>query len=134
MKKKLSWLFQIIIAAIYLQTLFYKFSGAEESIYIFSTLGIEPVGRYFAGISELVVAILLFIPSLAGLGALMSLGVIGGAILSHLFVLGIEVQGDGGWLFILACIIFVGSLFVCYFRLEETRALKNKYAPFLPFP
>lgn len=113
---KASWLLQIIVAIILLQTLFFKFTGAEESVYIFSTLGLEPWGRYASGIAELIAAILLLVPGYAGCGALLSLGVISGAILSHLTRLGIEVKGDGGLLFGLAVTVFVCSLLILVIR------------------
>jgi hypothetical protein len=116
---KLSWLLQLIVAVILLQTLFFKFTGAEESIYIFSTLGLEPWGRYASGVAELIAAILLLVPGYAAFGALLSVGVITGAIVSHLTVLGIEVKGDGGLLFALALVVFVGSLAILALRWRE---------------
>lgn len=100
---------RVIAAIILLQTLYFKFTGAEESIYIFTTVGMEPWGRIGSGIAELIASILILMPRTAWLGALMSLGVISGAIFFHLTILGIEVQGDGGYLFILALIVFVCS-------------------------
>ena len=44
-----SWLLQLVAAGILLQTLFFKFTGAEESVYIFTTLGVEPWGRIRVG-------------------------------------------------------------------------------------
>lgn len=99
---KWHWPLQIIAAGILLQTLFFKFSGAPESVYIFTTVGIEPWGRIGTAVAELVAAALLLIPALKHFGALLALGIMGGAILSHLTILGIEVQGDGGLLFGLA--------------------------------
>ncbi len=116
---KLSWLLQIAVAVILLQTLYFKFSGAEESVYIFSTLGLEPWGRYGSGVVELVAAVLLLVPGFAAYGAVLSLGVISGAILSHLTQLGIEVKGDGGLLFLLAILVFVGSAIVLAIRWRE---------------
>lgn len=101
------WVLRAVAALIMLQSLFFKFSGAEESIYIFTTVGMEPVGRYGSGITELIASILLLIPSLSWLGALLGVGVISGAIFFHLTKLGIEVQGDGGYLFFLAVVVFV---------------------------
>lgn len=98
---------RLIAAAILAQTLFFKFSGAEESVWIFQQLGAEPWGRLGSGAAELVCVILLLIPSTAWLGALGGLGVISGAIFSHIFLLGIEVKGDGGLLFYLALVVFV---------------------------
>ncbi len=103
----LSWVLRIIAAIILGQTLFFKFSGAEESKYIFSTLGMEPAGRYGSGVAELIAVVLLLIPGTAAWGALLGLGVISGALVSHLTVLGIEVKGDGGLLFYLAVAVFV---------------------------
>jgi len=114
-----SWVAQVIVAGILLQTLFFKFTAAEESIYIFQTLGLEPWGRIGSGVAELIAAILLLIPATVTVGALLAGGVIIGAIASHLTVLGIEVQGDGGLLFILACTVLVGSLLILILRRRE---------------
>ena len=111
-----SWLFQITAAAILLQTLYFKFTGAEESVYIFSTLGAEPAGRIGSGVVELIASILLLVPATTTLGALLAMGVMAGAILSHLTVLGIEVQGDGGLLFGLALAVFASAAIVLVLR------------------
>jgi len=95
----LSWILRILPAAILLQTLFFKFTGAPESIYIFETLRMEPWGRIGSGIAELIAALLLLLPKTRIYGAILALGVMAGAIVSHLTKLGIEVQGDGGLLF-----------------------------------
>jgi hypothetical protein len=108
-QKKLSWAIQLVVAAILAQTLFFKFTAAPESVYIFSKLGMEPYGRIGSGVAELIAAILLLTPSTVVYGALIALGVITGAIASHLGPLGIVVQDDGGLLFGLACIVFAGS-------------------------
>jgi hypothetical protein len=114
-----SWAFQLVAAAILLQTLFFKFTASEESVYIFSTLHMEPVGRIGSGVAELIASILLLIPSTAALGAMLAMGVMAGAIASHLTVLGIEVKGDGGLLFALALIVFVSSGLVLLIRRTE---------------
>ncbi len=106
-KSIFNWALRLIPAIIFLQTLFFKFTGAPESVYIFETLGLEPVGRIGSGIAELIAAVLLIIPRTTWMGALLGLGVISGAIFSHLTKLGIEVQGDGGLLFGLAVVVFV---------------------------
>lgn len=116
---KASWLLQIVVAIILLQTLFFKFTGAEESVYIFSTLGLEPWGRYASGVAELIAAVLLLVPGYVPYGALLSLGVISGAIMSHLTKLGIEVKGDGGLLFALAVTVFVCSVAILVIRRGE---------------
>jgi hypothetical protein len=116
---RLSWLLQIVVAVILLQTLFFKFTGAEESIYIFTTVGAEPWGRYGSGVMELVAAVLLLIPSTVALGAALAAGVGVGAVFSHLTVLGIDVKGDGGLLFGLACVVLAGSALVLALHRRE---------------
>jgi putative oxidoreductase len=107
--RTLSWVLRLTAAVILVQTLFFKFTGAEESVYIFRTLGMEPWGRFGSGAVELVAsALLLWTPTVA-LGAAVALGVMSGAIVSHLTTLGVEVLGDGGLLFVLACIVWGAS-------------------------
>lgn len=127
MKTILLKLLRIIPAIILLQTLYFKFSGAPESVYIFSTLGIEPYGRIGSGIAELIAAVLLLIPKTTWMGALLSLGVISGAIISHLTILGIEVQGDGGYLFALALVVFVCSAAVLFQEKENALAFIRRF-------
>lgn len=118
-----SWILQILVAIILFQTLFFKFTGAEESKYIFSTLGMEPWGRIASGVAELIAVILLLIPSATTYGAIIAIGVISGAIISHLTKLGIVVQNDGGFLFILAIVVFVGSAIILLLRRAEIPVL-----------
>lgn len=111
-----TWVLQLAAAGILLQTLFFKFTAAEESVYIFSTLGAEPWGRIASGVVELIAALLLLVPATVSVGAILTTGVMGGAIVSHLTVLGIEVKGDGGLLFALALLVFVASAIVLVIR------------------
>jgi hypothetical protein len=111
-----SWVLQLVVAGILLQTLFFKFTGAEESVYIFSRLGTEPWGRIGSGVIELVAGILLLVPSFALYGAVLSILVSSGAIVSHLAILGIEIMGDRGLLFALALTVFCRSLGIVYLR------------------
>lgn len=115
----LSWTLRLTAAAILLQTLFFKFTGADESVYIFSTLGVEPWGRYASGLVELAASILLIVPATAALGALLTVGVAGGALMSHLTVLGIQVRGDGGLLFGLALTILVCGAALLFLHRRE---------------
>lgn len=108
------WIIKLTAVVILLQTLYFKFTAAEESVYIFQTLGIEPFGRIGSGVVELIASILLLIPRTTLLGALLGLGTMLGAIFSHIFVLGIEVQHDGGTLFILAVITLLCCLILVY--------------------
>src|ERR1700757_1073944 len=105
----LSWVLRITAAIILLQTLFFKFTAALESVYIFTKVGAEPWGRIGSGVVELFAAVLILTPRFTWLGSLLALGIMAGAILSHLTILGIEVQGDKGLLFALAVIVFVAS-------------------------
>ncbi len=126
----LSWVLRIIATIILGQTLFFKFSGAAESRYIFSTLGIEPWGRYASGVAELVAVVLLLIPRTAGLGGLVGLGVISGALVSHLTLLGIEVQGDGGLLFYLALAVFSCCAGIVWLYWADLMGLLKKITKF----
>lgn len=108
------WIVKLTVVVILLQTLYFKFTAAEESVYIFQTLGIEPFGRIGSGIVELIASILILIPRTTLLGALLGLGTMLGAIFSHIFVLGIEVQNDGGTLFVLAVITLLCCLILVY--------------------
>jgi uncharacterized membrane protein YphA (DoxX/SURF4 family) len=104
------WILRLVAAVILLQTLYFKFSAAPESIYIFSKLGMEPWGRIGTGILELIAGILLLIPVTTVLGAMLATGLMAGAIFFHITKLGISVQGDGGQLFIYALVVFVSSI------------------------
>ena len=114
-----SWVLQVVVAAILFQTLFFKFSGAEESRYIFAKVGAEPLGRYVSGVTELLAVVLLLTPRTITLGALLSVGVMTGAIGAHLTKLGIVVRDDGGLLFALALIVFFASLGILSIRRRQ---------------
>jgi len=116
-----SWALRGIAAAILLQTLFFKFTGAKESVYIFSTLGMEPWGRIGSGVAELIASILLLLPATVVYGAIMSLGVISGAIFFHLTKLGIALPlvDDHGELFALAVVVFACSLTVLIMHRQQ---------------
>lgn len=108
------WTFRLLAAVVMLQTLFFKFTAAEESVYIFSTLGIEPWGRIGTGTGELIASILILIPPTTAFGALLGLGLMSGAIFFHLTKLGIVVQNDSGQLFIYALLVFVSCFVLAY--------------------
>jgi uncharacterized membrane protein YphA (DoxX/SURF4 family) len=114
-----NWTCRIVAAVILAQTLFFKFTGADESIYIFTKVGLEPWGRYGSGVAELIAAILLLTPRFAWAGALLALGVISGALVSHLTVLGIAVRNDGGLLFGLAVTVFVTSAVTAFLHRRQ---------------
>lgn len=104
------WILRIVPAAILLQTLYFKFSAHPESVVLFEKLNAEPFGRIGVGVMELIAGFLLLIPRTTRFGALLSAGLMAGAIGSHLFVIGIESNNDGGYLFALACIVMITSL------------------------
>jgi uncharacterized membrane protein YphA (DoxX/SURF4 family) len=112
----IGWVCRIGAAVILLQTLFFKFTAAPESIYIFSKVGLEPYGRIGSGVVELIAAILILIPAISWLGAGLALAVMFGAIFSHLTVLGIEVMGDGGLLFGLALAVAICSAVLLFLQ------------------
>lgn len=116
-------LLRLVAAGILLQTLFFKFSGAEESVYIFETLGAEPFGRWASGVMELIAAVLLLVPATQAIGAVLSAGVMAGAIMSHLLFLGIEVKGDGGLLFGLAIVVFISAIVIAFQQRAQLFAL-----------
>ncbi len=120
------WILRLVASIILLQTLFFKFSGAAVSIYIFSEIGIEPWGRIATGILELIAAFLLLIPRTTVLGALLGLGLMSGAIFFHIVKLGIIVQNDSGKLFILALLVFISCLIlVIIYRKQLQLEMKN---------
>jgi len=124
-----SWILQLIAAAILVQTLFFKFTGAEESKFIFTTLGLEPWGRVASGCAELVAIILLLAPRTVTLGAMLSLGLMTGAIASHLTKLGLVVKNDGGLLFGLALTVYACSAAVLVLRRREIPVLGSFFIP-----
>jgi putative oxidoreductase len=117
----LSWLLRIIVAVIFIQTLYFKFTGHPDSVYIFSKLGVEPYGRIGLGISELIVAILLLIPSTKVTGIILSFGIICGAIMSHFLVIGTEIAGDSGRLFALAIVVLLACIFLYFIHRKEVK-------------
>lgn len=114
MKRIVSLLLRLVVAGILLQTLYFKFSGAPESIALFTKLGIEPWGRIGTGVFELIAALLVLWPSTIFFGASLSVGLMAGAVASHLTIIGIESNGDGGLLFSLAVVVFVFSAILCF--------------------
>lgn len=126
-KNVFSWLFRIAAAIILLQTLYFKFTAHPESVELFTKLGVEPWGRIGTGVIELITSILLLIPITAFIGGFLGMGLMTGAILSHLTVIGIESKGDGGQLFMLAIVVLVLSLLIQWLHKEQGIALFNRY-------
>jgi len=123
--KVLSWIARLLAAVILLQTLFYKFTGAQESKFIFTKLGAEPWGRIGSGIMELIASILILIPATTAYGSLLGLGIMGGAILSHIMILGLVVQDDHGQLFVYALLVFICCFYLVWINRKSLPVLKK---------
>lgn len=126
LKSILPWVLRVLAAVIMLQTLFFKFTAAPESVYIFSRLGIEPWGRIGTGVAELIASILILIPATTALGAVLGTGIMAGALFFHLTKLGIVVQDDSGQLFIYALLVFISCLVLIYLYKWQLFHLFNK--------
>ncbi len=120
------WGARLLAAAIMLQTLYFKFTASEESVYIFTTVGMEPWGRIGTGVVELIASVLLLINATAWLGAGLAFGLMAGAISMHLTLLGININDDGGQLFIYALIVLVSATFILVRNRNEIASLIKK--------
>jgi len=116
-----SWILQLLTSLILIQTLYFQLIGAEEYIYVFETVGLEPWGRYFSAIAELVAGIFLLIPRTVWMGALMALVIITFAIFFHITSLGLEVLNDGGSMFYLANTVFLSSTVILILRRQQIK-------------
>lgn len=126
MKKHILLALRIIVALILIQTLRFKFTAHPDSVFIFQKAGLEPYGRIGIGVLELIAGILLIIPKTVWIGATLTLGIISGAILMHLTKIGIEVNNDGGILFVTACTIFILSLIILFNHKKDISFLSIK--------
>lgn len=127
MLKKIAYFVARLAAAIIMgQTLYFKFTGSAESMYIFKTVGMEPWGRWLVGIMELVACVFILIPKTAWIGGVLAVGLMLGAIGMHLTILGIEVMGDKGQLFYYALIVFLCGLYVVFSNKDK---IQNEVLP-----
>lgn len=122
-KNIIYWLARLLAAGIMLQTLYFKFTGAPESVEIFTTVGMEPWGRYLVGVFELIASVLLLINTTAWVGGALALGLMTGAIGMHITLLGIEVQDDGGLLFFYAVLVAVCAVVVLWINRATVSAI-----------
>jgi hypothetical protein len=120
------WFSRILAAVLMVQTLYFKFTASPESVYIFTTVGMEPWGRIGIGVMELIASLLLVTGATAWLGAAIGLGLMVGAIGMHLTLLGINVQNDGGQLFLYAVIVTLCSLYVLWHDRERVILILKK--------
>jgi uncharacterized membrane protein YphA (DoxX/SURF4 family) len=126
MKKHVPLVLRILVTIILIQTLRFKFSAHPDSVYIFEKIGLEPYGRIGIGVLELIAGILLLFPKTVWMGATLTLGVISGAIFMHITKLGIQVNNDGGVLFITAVLTFVLSALILYLYRIDIPLIKAK--------
>jgi uncharacterized membrane protein YphA (DoxX/SURF4 family) len=120
------WILRLLAALILLQTLFFKFTAAEESVYIFTQIGMEPWGRIGIGIMELIAALLILFPKTTPIGALLAIGLMAGALFFHLTKLGVVVKNDGGQLFVYAVLVLVASAILLFiYRQEFFKTVKS---------
>lgn len=124
-KTLLSLLLRLVAAFIMLQTLYFKFTAQPESVYIFTKVGIEPWGRIGTGVAELVASVLMLVPGTIVIGSVMAAGIMLGALATHLFILGLEVQGDGGQLVIYAVIVLVASIALLFIHAEQLTSYRK---------
>ena len=127
MKKYLPLVLRIIVALILIQTLRFKFTAHPDSVYIFTKVGLEPIGRIGIGIAELIAGILLLFRKTVWAGALLTLGIIGGAIMMHLTQLGIEINGDGGVLFYTALMTFILSGIILFIYRKDIPIIGKRF-------
>ena len=124
------WVLRLLAAAIMLQTLYFKFTASEESVFIFTKLGMEPYGRIGIGVMELIASILILYPKTTVYGAVLAIGLMAGALFFHISKLGIEVQGDGGQLFIYALLVLLAALWLFFIyrnQLYNLLRINTKY-------
>ena len=127
MKKHILLVLRILIALILIQTLRFKFAAHPDSVYIFSIVGLEPVGRIGIGVLELIAGVLLLVPKTVWAGAGLTMGIIGGAIMMHLTQLGIAVNGDSGVLFYTAVFVFVVSSIILWNYKKDIPVIGRKF-------
>ena len=120
MRKIIEGILSVVVAVILLQTLYFKFGAVPESVWIFNKLNAEPSGRHLAGLLELLAAILILIPKTRRAGAIGAIVIMFGAIISHIWILGIRIPNkdgtDKGLLFALACITLACAISVLIMR------------------
>jgi putative oxidoreductase len=127
------WLARLVASFIMLQTLYFKFTASEESVFIFTTAGMEPWGRIGVGVLELIASVFLLIPATVWAGAMLAFGLMAGAIAMHVTLLGIEVKGDGGQLFIYALIVVACAAFSFFKSRAQVPEFIRKWLPSILF-
>ena len=126
MKKNLiSWVAQIIVVVILGQTLFFKFTDAPEVVELFSKLGMGPFGYKLIGFLELIACVLLLIRPSIIWGAILSWGLMSGAIMGHITKIGFS--GDAGTLGSMAIAAWLLSCLIIYLRKNQISIIANMF-------
>ena len=125
MKNIASWILRIFTAVIFTQTLYFKFTGHQDSVEIFSALNMEPGGRILIGIFELVSAILILVPGTVVYGAILAWGIMGGAIIGHCTVIGFE--GEALSLFLLGVAVWVSATILLILHRDQLPLLRHMF-------
>lgn len=128
--KLVSWIFRIITAAIMVQTLYYKFTGAEESVKLFTLIGMEPWGRFGVGIMELIASLLLLVPKTKIFGAFLGIGLMCGALFFHFTQIGIIDASGSALLFIYACIALFSCVLILVIHYGEIKNIISRQRKF----
>ena len=120
------WILRLVAAFIMLSTLYFKFTAHEQSVRLFTQLGMEPWGRIGTGIFELIASVLILYPRTTAWGAGLGAGLMAGAMFFHITKLGIEFDGDYG-LFTEALIAFICCIvLLIVFRNQVLDVLKRR--------
>lgn len=123
--KKISWVFQIFVAAIFLWVGFLKLSNNPTDVLIFTELEMEPFGRYLIGALEMLAGIFLLTHSLSATGAFLGLGIMFGAIIAHSTVLGANINHDEGRHIFLLVSVFISCLPILFIRKKQIPFIGN---------
>lgn len=121
----ITWILRLLAAAIMLQTLYFKFTAQQESVELFTMLGMEPWGRIATGVSELLASILILFPKTTGFGAALGAGLMAGALFFHFTILGVKFGGDYV-LFLYAVIAFTCCIILLFIHRNQILAIIKK--------
>ena len=147
LRNRVPWILAVLVAIVFVQSLFFKFSNSFETQHIFGTIGqwmegigvlrfaaegFAAYGGYTIGTIELVASVLILLRPTQALGALIAACVISGALFFHLFTpLGVSVvinemgERDGGQLFAMAVLVWLSSLAILWVRRHDLRAIHS---------
>ena len=132
MSKIFQWGPRLLLAVMFFSMSVPKFLAPDITVYIFTELGVEPWGRILTGLVEFTIASMLIFPKSYAAGIAGSIVVLSGALLSHLFILGIVISNqtgeidDGGVTFLTA-IFMLALTIMCFkqFRKQSNQDIGN---------